>query len=946
MADGLPGNNLFEILRDKRGFIWIGSENGLVRFDGNNFRIYRISEGLPDNEINGLRLDANGIIHAIPYRDYPSTYNPVTDRFEQGKRDQALGSLSIRAEQGVEVLEDGSLAVYTSNGAANILQDRRTISIAPIIRNGQLCQPYHCLLLGKDRFQLVYQDSLRVFEGPRLLYSNAYPFPDKRAPVYLNHCLFTCDTAAIYKTRLNNKGEILSIQRIFLPGPSSHISFTGKHLALIQDNGTTLRLLDTATLNEVAQMPLNSALATAVMEDEEQQVWVTTTNQGLLRLSQGPVINYNSLLPPGMAPSTVAVDSSVFLCGDDKGRIVIFRKGCVEQIISINQWSKAISRVRNILVLKDGYYIAVEGDASLLLDKKYGVQSVYNRPLLNFTDRCAALWHDSIILAGSHNGALKFRYKACQEFDAVNIRSTAIGADPEGRMIIGSLDGCYRKDDTGLYAFGKTIPELARRVNVICSTPDGLVWVGMSNKVLVALKNGVAAGMIHLGAGLPGNGCNTLCAGKSGELWLGTDLSLNRIRYSIVDDSLHYQACSFSAADGVPGQVSAIAWHHDSVYVATSQGLFSMPGDWQPLVRDIPVYITGIRINDRDTFLYGNWELPYGMNNIDIRYAGIDMSGFEPVFQYRINEDAWQDVGDDHLALKRLAPGIYRVQIRAMRRDGSPSPLLATLHIRLHAPFWISIWFWLGVLAVLIIGFLVLLQWYQRRKRNRQLQKLKAEHELVTSQQQTFSALMNPHFIFNALNSIQHYVLAQDKRSANRYLSGFGRLIRMNFESAQKTYISLEEELERLQLYLSLEKMRFGDQLSYQLDIADDIQQEDWMIPAMILQPFVENALLHGIAPLREPGHVDISVRKDGHTLIVSITDNGIGMEQSSRQKSGEGHVSRSMDLITKRIEVLRKLRHQLIGLKVEPAFPDNESHPGTRVILVFPEHLESGEIH
>jgi LytS/YehU family sensor histidine kinase len=196
---------------------------------------------------------------------------------------------------------------------------------------------------------------------------------------------------------------------------------------------------------------------------------------------------------------------------------------------------------------------------------------------------------------------------------------------------------------------------------------------------------------------------------------------------------------------------------------------------------------------------------------------------------------------------------------------------------------------------------------------------------------------MNPHFIFNALNSIQHHVLAQDKHAANRYLSGFGRLIRMNFESAQKSYISLEEELERLQLYLSLEKMRFGDQLIYSIEVAEDIVAEDWQIPAMIIQPYLENALLHGIAPANIVGRLNIRISREGESLLVCITDNGIGVENSQQLKKHGEHVSRSMELIRKRVEVLRKLNKGAIEITVSNDNGDDAIHPGTRVIMVFP---------
>jgi anti-sigma regulatory factor (Ser/Thr protein kinase) len=464
--------------------------------------------------------------------------------------------------------------------------------------------------------------------------------------------------------------------------------------------------------------------------------------------------------------------------------------------------------------------------------------------------------------------------------------------------------------------------------------------VGLASNYVVAIKGDDIIGLINLGTQIPGNICNTLSAGSPGLLWIGTDKSLSRVAYTVSGNRLNWHATSFGAMDGIPGQINDIALRHDSVYIASTSGLYTMPAATQPVVKEIPVFITGIRINDNDTSLKLDWELPYDMNDMDIQYSGVDLSGYSPSYQYRINNEDWQNAGGDHLALKRLSPGTYRIDIRALKRDGSPSVHIASLRLHLQTPYWLSIWFWLTIFFILLVISALTLQNIFRRKREKQLRQVAAEHELVTSQQQTFSALMNPHFIFNALNSIQHYVLVHDKKATNRYLSGFGRLIRMNFESAQKSYISLEEELERLQLYLSLEKMRFGDKLSYSIEVAKDVATEDWQIPAMIIQPYLENALLHGIAPAKNDGKLDITISRKQDKLEVCITDNGIGIANSRQLKRQEDHISRSMDLIRRRIAILKKLHKQSITIEISPASEADATHPGTKVVMTFPEHF------
>jgi ligand-binding sensor domain-containing protein/anti-sigma regulatory factor (Ser/Thr protein kinase) len=926
IEQGLPGNNLHCLVQDDRGFIWIGTENGLVRFDGSSFRQYRMSDGLPDNEIVSLKTDAAGRLWALTYQGGLSFYDPLRDHFQK----------AMDGGTGISILDNGSIAVGTRNAVTVI----RNNSMQQLARPLNTAAPLLTVSLGPDRFLLIAEDSFRLYEGARPAGSQPSLLPPGARVAYLHQVIYYCDSNGICKTAMNSAGRIQQMCIARRTINASQLSFTGKHLALISDNGTTASLIDTATLNEVLQLPLNGAIAKDVLEDAAGNIWIATIGQGLLKLSAYPVTSYRSFLPPDMSPSVVAVDGAVLLCGDDRGRIAVFRNGCMERMINISKWSKAVSRIRSIVVLKEGYYIAVEGDASLLLDKQYNIASVYNRPYLNYSDRYATLWRDSIILAGSHARAVRLDYRACHAFDTVNLRALAIGADRQGRLIIGSSDGVYRKDDTGLYYLGSRYDELSNRVNDLCLTGDGLMWVASAAGYLVALDGDRIAGVIHFGKDLPGNVCNALAANNSGELWAGTDASLSRIRYRYVNGRLNWHATSFGPGDGISGQVADVVLQGDTVYAATNTGVYSFGRNLSPVVQDIPVFITGVRINDRDTILAASWDMPYNARDWDIHFAGIAYGGYIPGYQYRVNNEAWQDITESHLVLKRLAPGNYNIQIRALKRDGMPSAQAASIRIRLRAPFWMSVWFWAIVFALLLGATIILQQHISRKKRKKQLRQIAAEHELVTSQQQTFSALMNPHFIFNALNSIQHYVLVQDKRAANKYLSGFGRLIRMNFESAQKSYISLEEELERLQLYMSLEQMRFGDKLQYSIEVAEDVVPEDWQIPAMIVQPYLENALLHGIAPATNPGKLVLRVWQEGHDLHLSISDNGVGMAARKRLKQQNGHASRSMELIQKRIAILRKLHRQEIRIEVSDNNTGDALHPGTTISMVFPGHF------
>jgi sensor histidine kinase YesM len=214
---------------------------------------------------------------------------------------------------------------------------------------------------------------------------------------------------------------------------------------------------------------------------------------------------------------------------------------------------------------------------------------------------------------------------------------------------------------------------------------------------------------------------------------------------------------------------------------------------------------------------------------------------------------------------------------------------------------------------------------------------------MLQLEQQALNANMNRHFVFNALNSIQYYINRQDRTAANRYLTSFAKLIRKNLDASQNDTVTLAEELERLELYLVLEHMRFKDKFRYELDIDPEVRAAHVHIPAMMLQPYVENSIWHGILPMERQGTVRISaVKGDDHWIHVVIEDDGVGIESSRKAKSSESgdHISRGIEITKGRADVLRRL--DLVDIRIigpEQSHAPDGSVTGTRVTIHIPSN-------
>jgi LytS/YehU family sensor histidine kinase len=205
--------------------------------------------------------------------------------------------------------------------------------------------------------------------------------------------------------------------------------------------------------------------------------------------------------------------------------------------------------------------------------------------------------------------------------------------------------------------------------------------------------------------------------------------------------------------------------------------------------------------------------------------------------------------------------------------------------------------------------------------------------------------MMNPHFTFNALQSIQYFIHTQDKVAATKFLSQFAKLVRMNLDSSKTEFISLNEEMERLKLYLSLEKMRFQEKFDYDIRIAAGIDKSETQIPPMILQPFVENSIKHGIMPLGEKGEIFVSVELlESDTLKVTIQDNGIGIEASKKLKENRvsDHVSKGMQITQDRLSLFSKTSGKEYKVEIKEIKGEDEKVIGTAVVILLPTHLHT----
>src|SRR5437868_6678413 len=609
--DGLPSNSVYRTILDNRGFLWIATENGLAKFDGKNFKSYTTAQGLQDNEITDIFIDSNQTIWVTPFRKAPAYYNPVTDRFENDDTDPELKKIELANANRGSVLTYGGIAFSNNQRNFFIYKDKK-VSVYKGLLAMRSGTPERLIEYSPGKYFIVSSDSIRVFDGSKI--TRAFPVEyEVFSSEYFNHTLFLSAGSEVRKYYITTNGDLLLQQKKTFPFVIRIFCRAGKNLAVTTFNGTTYPV-DTATLNLNDPLMYNIAVRN-VLEDKSGSSWVSTIDKGLVKIQQKRISSFiinDKTLNDQIAQyfNALLVSNKKIYAGNNYGEVLVYDGVYDIKKISLSSEKNMDGTVREIIDLKDKLYVACQ-TGSFIVDKAtLHILRKFEGPE-NGSTKAALLLNDSVLLLGGHAQVKKYDIKKDKIVDVALKRVTSLGTTG-GKVYVGSNEGLFRWDSDTLFYFGKQWRALSYKINTMCSTPDGLLWIGLGSDSLLVIKNDVVIKSIALGDIIPGNVCKSSFSNKTGELWLGTNKGLNKIEYQYLNDTLRYGNTFFGTSDGLIGeQVNDITVSNDTVYVATSGGISYLPASLHLPVADITTFITRVTIDGKDTLVLDKYSLPY-----------------------------------------------------------------------------------------------------------------------------------------------------------------------------------------------------------------------------------------------------------------------------------------------------------------------------------------------
>lgn len=922
--DGLAGSTVYGVTQDIDGFIWFATDFGVSRFDGKRFRNFTTDDGLPDNEVINISADSTGRVWFIAFNGRTCYYYKGKVFTEQSdslvKKINSMGSIGSinptfsnniyfsfnNLPQSYSLGKDNSLSIFTD------LREHLEST-----QQGNLYLPIGQLKWSRGYavFNIVNNSIYKFIEKEKRVFF-LKPLPEKLKNRYL-YLLPVPDADSLiavpYNGRYNNVTEYPQV-----PDSLAALINTKQGAYPVSWNGA---------LGKPYLPGMNISRA---FYDREGNTWFATLGEGVYKLTTAYMNTYSS----GKEIMCISNSGLSLLAGDNTGSLHHIYPDGNEREDNFKQYNDNGNqrRLYCMKVLPDGNIIL--GFDCFLLKYKNG-KTVFSpvRPIksIDYMD-------EQHVLASTNYNTYILRTSDLAVIDTIfRERATKI-LYRNGNTYIGTLHGLMIVDaERKQQNLGSRFPILSNRIVDMCWAPDGGLFIATNDKGVVKYNNGAVQEQYHLAKGLSSNICRSLfCEGQT--LWVGTNKGLNKINLQTGRVELQY-----SMVNGLPSNIiNAIYVQENTVWVGTPGGLTFFNEEDISNNSICNLVMERIVVSGRAVDTANNLNLNWQQNNISFEFSGISMKAAGDItYRYRLNglDDNWKETKQNSLSYPSLPSGKYKLEIYAVNKFGRQSNVI-TVEFSIATPFWKTTWFWVFTgLALASIIILLLNRRYRQNLRRRD-EKNRVAREISEARQQALQAQMNPHFVFNCLNSIQQFIMLNEKEKANKYLTEFAHLIRKTLENSEKKNVTVAAEMAYLRQYLEMEQLRYGDAFDFTIKKNDALQADFIEMPAMLLQPYIENSLRHGIRhKTNGKGLIELRFIQENNLLTCIVKDNGIGRAAAQQLKSIQ-HIeyqSKGMALTARRIELLNTQGNAGIKVQVADVPDENGTISGTQVTIQIP---------
>jgi ligand-binding sensor domain-containing protein len=979
--DGLSHNDVRAVAVDSSGFLWIATWDGLSRYDGYSFKNYYHktddSLSLPYFSVYNVLVDGGNNLWLMTddwqvskYDRNNDIFKPVNQlydslreyythlsldesgylwlispdslfRFDFNKNEFNKYELCDRSGSPKKVLEDGlyysistsennkiwlvNSKIYEfekSSGNTLILRNEYGLDSKTPIKGFDFSYDYwYRIYFSGSGNKWIFSNSglflLDIKSGVFREFRDPFPVNDFKGDGYL-FWAWTDDGIYLYdqkETKLSHiPHDFCQLARvIFYQNKNliwfSNNSMTGASLGLNRVIFTPEYFKNYPLVSEKNDIPA----VYAITKDQYSNIWVGIRGKDpLIKITPDlkstnlKIPEYNTLVNPGALRSLNATPDGLWI-GFFKELLLFYNFNSGKY----TRYYPESYNFRPIALDKEGkLYLGSENNNTLI---RFSPSSQKTEKRISYSPESpiykVLIDKKEIIWAGlSHSTLLKY--------DPATEKSESISLSQDNYNIEDICQG----DNKDLW--------LALLGGGVCNFD-----FGTGKKTFYTTSNGLANNMTY-----------SILKDKSGNIWVSTNTGISRInpktgiiRSFGLNEGLNIiefnSGASFISDDGeffMGGMGGLVGFSPEFINVEELE-----TGNQRIIINDIKVSGENKHfersVNGADTIVFKRGE-----NNFQIFFSSSDFTNSDKtVYRYKlswINEE-WIETDSRNRSINyaNLKPGWYNLELQATDRGGTWSTSREIV-IRIQPYFYQTLFFRIAIPAILILVIASMIHLYIKQLNQRAAQKQDA------LRLKSLQGQMNPHFIFNSLNSINYFISKNDVLSANRYIADFSKLIRSILYNFNSDFIKLEKEIEYLEEYLKIEHLRFGDKFNYRFVISPDIEPAQYQVSPGLVQPFIENAIWHGVRGLdKRKGNVEVYFTMDNGKLTCTIEDDGIGRKNAEAAKSRiDQKVSRGIFIVTERLRIINKLQKSNYQVNISDPYPE-KSETGTKVVIDMP---------